>query len=104
MKPVTALHFAQDGPVGMLRRLHALDSMVKMRIKLLAHGFDARKALLCERLPELAPDQFEALAVFGGGCIVLAGQRSVKRVEHGKNVFDQQLDAAVAVLLAFFLY
>jgi hypothetical protein len=103
MKHVAGLHFADHGPVAMLGRFDALDRMMKMRVEFLADGFDPRETLLRKCVPELASDEFEAFEIFGGTGISLRGESAIKSVKHGKKVFDQYLDTAMPVVVAFSL-
>ena len=64
MKQVARLHLADNDSFLMLSRFHPLDRVMKMRVELLPHRINAHEPLLRQRLPQLAADQLETLAVF----------------------------------------
>jgi len=81
VKNVSRLQFIDYGSFRVLRCLHLFDSMMKVRIKFLADALNSFEALFRESIPELAPNEFETLIVFGISGIVVSGDGAVERVK-----------------------
>ena len=103
MKDIARLQFANNDAVGMVRSLHALERMVQVRVKFLPDRFDALDAFLGKNVPKLAASQFKALHVFGRSSTRIGCEREIKRIKHGEKAFQQLLEAAAALMMAFFL-
>jgi len=103
MKQVAGLHFVHHGAIRMFVSRHAFDRMMKVRIERLANRLNTRQPLFRQNVAKLAPNEIESLAIFRAGRIALPGERAIKRVEHGKEIFDQEFHAAMALLLALTL-
>jgi hypothetical protein len=102
MKHVAGLQFSNHRSVRKFRSFDALDGVMKMRIEMFAGGFDALQPLFRERVPELAMDELETLALFRERRAVHGGKSSFKSIENGQKLLDEYFHAAMAVLLALF--
>jgi len=92
---VAGSELGEDGAVGMVVRLDALDGLVLVRVERFAFGFDACEAELGERRPEAAVDEIEALAEFFVAGVAMGFQRALEIIEHGQDGLDSGADGTV---------
>src|SRR5215469_7086213 len=73
---------------------------MEIRIEGLAFGFDFLQALLREHVEHLLANQLESLAKFVVCGVAMCGNGAVEAVENGKQIFDEDFGAAMAVMMA----
>src|SRR5580698_1633973 len=99
MKYVAGLQNVDHSAIRVIGSLHLLDGMVQIRVERFSLGIDLLEALLRQSIFQLPVNQLKTLAVIFVASIAMSRQRPLESIKHGKQRFDQRLDAAMMLRL-----
>lgn len=100
VKNVAGLQFTDDRVVRVAGSFDALDGVMEIGVEGFAFGIDFLQAVPGKSVEELLANELKAFAVFVVRGAAMRSDGAVESVENGKQAFDDDFSAAMALLAA----